>query len=354
MPTIKHLLEMSGRSRKQKHRALTVDCDRLNQLVRRRPTIGVMTKEQVNTFNVPGLQIARTFPAVASVSLKETLSKAIKLTQAKRINLLMNGQLKTVDVPLYIRRQGLARPVRNIQRHRHLGQPDFRHHIGPVKMSADFGLELGSDTDGTPVVVIITSTQEMPPFKIKHVVRENKNKEKDEERVPKHRRRVHGFVDDKHTFLKEPLTDDMLIEAIRQADADLLGEGHTAQVKWEEDYTLHERPFNDHHLLVCLFLYIYFHRLYSTPQFYSDQRKRFYDFCKSLLPDDFVFNELRSFQKAINQLQVRSVSFEDYCKQTKKPDDWYEKEMPSLPMWYAIYQQAALSFEKVLVPKMKE
>jgi len=105
---------------------------------------------------------------------------------------------------------------------------------------------------------------------------------------------------------------------------------------------------------VCLYLYIYFHQLYSTPQFYSDQRKQFYDFCSSRLPDDFVFNELRSFQKAINQLQVRHISFEVYYNRTEKPNNWYEKEKASLPMWYAIYKKAVLSFEKVLFPETKE
>ena len=347
---------MSGRSRKLKHRALTVDYDGLNQLIGRRPTIAVMTKEQANRFNVPGLKIVKTYHTMEGTNLKKTISQAIMKTQAKKINLLMNGQLKPVEVPLYVRRHGVVRPVKNIQRHRHFGKPDFRHHIGSVKMSADFGLELGSDTDGTPVVVIITSTQEMPPFKIKHVVRKhkNENEDEDEDSKPKRRRRVHGCVDDKHTFLKEPLTDDILIEAMKKADADLLGEGHTAQVKWEEDHSHHERSYNDHHLLVCLYLYIYFHQLYSTPQFYSDQRKQFYDFCSSRLPDDFVFNELRSFQKAINQLQVRHISFEVYYNRTEKPNDWYEKEKASLPMWYAIYCKAALSFEKVLFPETKE
>ena len=221
------------------------------------------------------------------------------------------------------------------------------HLDGPVNMSMDFDVEKDTDSDGTPVVVIITPTVEMPVFKVRHEVRPKVKKDE------KERRKGPTPPNGEHLYLKAPLTDNLLVEALKKADEDLLGTDHVGTVKWKENLSRQERAIGDHHLLVCLFFYVYFHQLYADSRFYGVQRKSFYEFCTSRMGEGHTFNKLRSFQKTVNLLQVRNLSFENYYKAASKDDDGYEKDKPSLPMWYKLYLMAADSFEKVLMPRAK-
>lgn len=348
MPTFEELLKKSKKQKVvwPKYRPTPSGGGVSLHLVKR-PTLAVMTKEQARTFKATGWRISRTFYPVAETSLSETLQQAIRAIKARRINLLVNGLCHTVEVPRQYRKGRVIKPDLRVRRRMQYGHKGGGHLDGPVNMSMDFDVEKDTDSDGTPVVVIITPTVEMPVFKVRHEVRPKV--EKDE----KERRKGPTPPNGEHLYLKAPLTDDLLIEALKKAGEDLLGTDYVGTVKWKENLSRQERAIGDHHLLVCLFFYVYFHQLYADSRFYGVQRKSFYEFCTSRMGEGHTFNKLRSFQKTVNLLQVRKLSFENYYKAASKDDDGYEKDKPSLPMWYKLYLMAADSFEKVLMPRAK-
>lgn len=348
MPTFSKILKKRNRQKALVAKYWPVPSGgEVSQHLVKRPTLAVMTKEQARTFKMPGWRVSRTFYPVAGTSLSETLQEAIKAAKARRINLLVNGLFHTVEVPRQYRKGRVIKPDLRMRRRMQYGQRGGGYVAGPVNMSMDFDVEKEMGPDGTPVVVIITPTAEIPVFKVRHEVRPKV--EKDE----KERRKGPTPPNGEHLYLKAPLTDDLLVEALKKADEDLLGTDHVGTVKWKENLSRQERAIGDHHLLVCLFFYVYFHQLYADSRFYGVQRKSFYEFCTSRMGEGHTFNKLRSFQKTVNLLQVRKLSFENYYKAASKDDDGYEKDKPSLPMWYKLYLMAADSFEKVLMPRAK-
>ena len=350
MTTIAELLEDKSRQqRKKKVRRVqpSLSFGELSYYTYQRPTVAVMTREQARSFNVKGLYIARAFATGRGQQLPEALRKAILSIKGTRIDLLVDGQLKTIYTPRAWKTAVLERSRRTQKRNHHSAGLDTRHFVGPVMMSVEYGTEFSTDEDGTPVVTIILRSPVMPVIKFR-------TEYEDEEQSSKEKRATKPTPsgDGDHTFLKAPLTDDLLIEALRLADEALFSGKHVGKVKWEEEPDHHEEPFSDHHLLVCLFFYIYFHGYFSSDKFYFSQRKLFFDYCTSRLAG-FSFNGLRSFQKTINGLQTRKLSFEQYYKSQHKPTGHHEAGKPNLRMWHVIYQKAADSFEKAFMPRQK-
>lgn len=140
------------------------------------------------------------------------------------------------------------------------------HVIGKKFRKMEVALE--EKADGTPVVVIITSTKELPPYMIKHVVREDFPEEEEQDVTPADEEAEAGD----HRLLREPLADHMIIEAITTAANAMLNDGVAARMKWKEGGEYFDKEYGITHLAVCLFYFIHIHRLFTSSTFSSISR----------------------------------------------------------------------------------
>lgn len=311
-----------------------------------RPTLAVMTKEEVRDFNVPGLRISQKFTTLSGSNLSATLRKAVSAMHSRTINISVGGiqpvtaQWKGKPTDDIIQRWG---KLRQLQRWKERGG------IGRIQPCDQPKLEhpISTTLPDSRLIVIVVPESIGSEYEVTVKVRRRSSDE--EEKTALDNKTVRKEEPD-DGLLKAPLTDDLLIEAIVAADKGLTDGSHTGRAEWTEESERHERDFHVHHLMVCLFFYIYLHQLYANPKFYFDQRSAFFDYCKKRLPQDIDLYTPRYFAKSIKDLQVRESRFEDYVRDKDKTEPPYEKGKPSLLFWYDIYRRASEYFEQVLRP----
>lgn len=210
----------------------------------------------------------------------------------------------------------------------------------------NFDVKVDSDPDGTPVIYIITPPHQLPTYRVKHMVSENPTVKKDKK---------HQDPDDDGSapplkFLKPPYDDNLIISALQASDEALLNEYHVKKLKYRDERGYNVKQFNDIHLLVCLFFYIYVNKLYASSEFYSGQRGHFHEFCSSHVSNGIHLGSKSYFTRCINKLVNKRYSFDEYIRAEIKPNVCTEKGDFNFVFWYEIYKKALECFERVIPP----
>lgn len=211
--------------------------------------------------------------------------------------------------------------------------------------------QITASDDANPCLAVITN----PPGKITARTKEEAEAEErqDEAFMPDE-----GFApqptQDGRLFLKAPLTDDMLTEALASTAAALLNDEHTARMKWKDDEGYHEKEYGVNHLLVCLFYYVYINELHASSSFFFRQRTQFHDYCIKNLPDGLGICTERYFRNCINKLQLKSCSFDEYIRCGIKPKVEWQKGQFNVEFWYAVYREASRHYAKTLIPTVQD
>lgn len=283
------------------------------------PTVAVLSKKEAEGFSRQGFQIAYMAEAKSSDDVSNAVFVACGMSMTGKANLLTDDELIIVN--------------------------NSSHVIGKKFRKMEVALE--EKADGTPVVVIITSTKELPPYMIKHVVREDFPEEEEQDVTPADEEAEAGD----HRLLREPLADHMIIEAITTAANAMLNDGVAARMKWKEGGEYFDKEYGITHLAVCLFYFIHIHRLCTSSTFFFHQQKQYIEFCRDGLPKDANLCAERYFRVCISKLQRTSCSFDEYIKSSVKPEIVWEKGQFNLSFWYAVYRQAARHFSQVLTPE---
>ena len=317
------------------------------------PTVAVMSKREAMALGVPVMiRTEISEDGDLKMAIAKAVVKAGRMSPTGRVTLTGSGPFAVINgkkmqmaqlVTAAGQRGGYSRRVVMAMTRKVCA---YQRHQGMRKL----GVELETGPDGMPVIVIFSPTPEIPTYRVKHVVRTEDDSEDDEQKngggggTP---------PSGDHLFLKEPWTDLQLIEAMKTAAHDLLDEGHKGQAKWEEDGQYHIRQFGDIQLLVCLFFYVYVHKMDSGKGFFYSQRNDFHQYCAKYLAKDFYVGCERNFRGCINKLQNRRHSFDEYIKEGVQPNEKLGQGGTSLKFWYKIYRQAAASFDKVFCTKVK-
>lgn len=321
------------------------------------PTAAVMRWKDVKTFKYPGLKITFASRFDPTKDITENLQQLLKLNDSGLLK-----QYSLIDTPGRARR--LARRTPNMR--------DFRRARALMGVNHDLPRVLGNgfyyitrnhypdveivkeyDEDGMPNFVIIEPDDYDAIYKVRHVKRSVWEKRKKNQSP--HKDPPSNDID--HKFLKAPLNDKMLIDALREADKEMMEGMHAGHLRWEEDEEYREDDFHTGFLLVCLFLYVYIMKLHSNVNFYND-KKAFYNYCNKGLGNDKAdklnMKSYNYFWQNIKKLQVRKESLENYIKAKEKFKPQYERGKPNLLFWYEMYRRAARIFERILTPKAIE
>lgn len=157
-----------------------------------------------------------------------------------------------------------------------------------------------------------------------------------------------------HQFLKEPLNDEMLMEALKTAATAMLNDEHTAHMKWKDSDGYHEKEYGVNHLLVSLFYYVYVNGLNSSSSFFWRQRTQFHEYCSRNMPQGLSICTDRHFRNCISNLVLKSCSFDKYIKMNPKPEVEWEKGKFNMEFWYAVYCEAERYFELILPKTTQE
>ena len=281
------------------------------------PTVTLMKPSEARSFNQPGKKISYIAPCQEREDIEKAVIIACGMSMTGRAKLTLGDESVIYDK---------GEPV----------EPSHRFDC-PLNSTIQVGLE--EKADGTPVVVIITDTPEMPTFQIKHVVRERFQEEKPAATPPGH-----------HVFLEAPCNDEQIIKALTLASSRLLNQKHTGFIEKKSEADGYKKPYNDFHLMVCLFFYIYVNELYADGSFYNSQRSQFHKYCCDHLSKDCVTNTKRYFTGCINNLETKGFGFEKYIRIKEKPFLKQKTGEQDLTFWYSIYCKAAISFDEVLNP----
>lgn len=152
-----------------------------------------------------------------------------------------------------------------------------------------------------------------------------------------------------NVFLKAPLRDEQIIEALELAIDRLLNRRHTAYVERSDNTDGSKKRYNEFHLLVCLYFFIHIKGLYASSDFYSNQRATFHHYCEEQFGIDFDFKSRRYFSDIINTLDLKGYGFEGYIEEEGKPTVKRQTGEQDLIFWYEIYKKAAVSYTKILI-----
>ena len=315
------------------------------------PTVTIMEWKDVKAFNQPGLKIAYAIHLDSTKNVPANLKRLVKLNEQGLLK-----EYSLIDTPRKTRRtRRQVLNMRDVRRGRG-GNPDLVRLFGGMacympgrhRGTSNFDVEKEFDDDGTPVIVVIRSDDEpeVPEYKVKHVKRSEWKKKQgtsgggDEVPPTQH-------------FLKAPLKDEMLIEAMKKVDQEMTDGKHANYHKWEDKEGFHEKEFNNCSLLVCLFFYVYLQKLYADVSFYRN-KKAFFDYCEGKLGKGFNLKSYRSFFKNIEKLQVRKDSFDCFMKGTVQPNPHPDSGLANLYFWRELYLLSSRCFKEVLTPPATE
>lgn len=331
-----------------------------------RPTVVLMTKIEARSFRVLGLRVSRVFSASSPRFFIEAILYAHRLSRLGKINIAIDGPFAILSkdgntVPElnvisstgqdtdtgYGMRKFLHRKAFN--RALCYEMPDYSvlralsksHGIIP-----DIEIELESDPDGTPVIVVITPTHIPPVYKLKHVFRESRSGIRKDDKPQNNG----GEPPVPQKYLKVPNDDMLIISALQETDKKLLNESHVKNMKYRGSSGYKIKQFNDIHLLVCLFFYIYVNGLNASGNFYFGQRGAFHEFCVKNVPQGINLGSKSYFTRCINKLENAHYSFKDYIKADKKPDIMHEIGDFDFVFWYEIYLKAESYFKQIIKP----
>lgn len=158
----------------------------------------------------------------------------------------------------------------------------------------------------------------------------------------------------KNQFLKAPMTDDLLPEALKAAVKALLNDEHKARMKWKDPEGYHEKEYGVNHLLVCLFYYIEVRAYNVSSSFFWRQRTQFHDYFSEHLPTGISICSERYFRICIHKLQWKSCGFDEYVRSGVKPQVEWQKGQFNVEFWYAVFQTAARCYDEFFQKMMRK
>ena len=313
------------------------------------PTVRVMEMSEAQAFSEPGSSIAYMAPAESTKDVYAAMGIACGMSMNGVTNVMAEGEcivykeFKAGKANANNRKQygnkvKAVKPGRNV--------PEVIRKIG---------VRLEENADGTPVVVIITNTPEAPSFLVRHVVspddiQGDMDLEEEKTALPPESSSTSGC----HLFLKNPLTDEMMIEALKEAASNMLNDEHSARIKWKEENEYRDKEFGMTHLLVCLFYFITIRQLSTSSSFFFHQRTQFHDYCSKNLPEGFKICSDRYFRTCINKLQWKSCGFDEYVRSGKKPQVEWQKGQFNVEFWYSVYQAASRCYDEFFQKMMRK
>ena len=306
------------------------------------PTVRVMDMSEAEAFSEPGSSIAYMAPAESTKDVYAAMGIACGMSMNGVTNVMAEGEC-------VVYKEFKAGKI-NIKNRKQYGNKVKSVEPGPIvpEVIRKIGVRLEENADGTPVVVIITNTPEVPNYLVKHVVstdniQENLILEEEKTALPSDPPSISGC----HQFLKTPLTDEMIIEALIEAASVMLNDEHSARIKWKEDNEYRDKEFGITHLLVCLFYFIAVRQLSTSSNFFFHQRTQFHDYCSKNLPEGFKICSDRYFRTCINKLQWKSCSFNQCIISGVTPSSDWQKGQFNVRFWYAIYREASRCYDEV-------
>lgn len=158
----------------------------------------------------------------------------------------------------------------------------------------------------------------------------------------------------KNQFLKAPMTDDLLPEALKAAVKALLNDEHKARMKWKDPEGYHEKEYGVNHLLVCLFYYIEVRAYNVSSSFFWRQRTQFHDYFSEHLPTGISICSERYFRICIHKLQWKSCGFDEYVRSGVKPQVEWQKGQFNVEFWYAVYCKASRCYDEFFEKMMRK
>ncbi len=155
-------------------------------------------------------------------------------------------------------------------------------------------------------------------------------------------------------FLKAPMTDDLLPEALKAAVTALLNDEHKARMRWKDPEGYHEKEYGINHLLVCLFYYIEVRAYNVSSSFFWRQRTLFHDYFSEHLPTGISICSERYFRICIHKLQWKSCGFDEYVRNGVKPQVEWQKGQFNVEFWYAVYCKASRCYDEFFEKMMRK
>ncbi len=155
-------------------------------------------------------------------------------------------------------------------------------------------------------------------------------------------------------FLKAPMTDDLLPEALKAAVTALLNDEHKARMRWKDPEGYHEKEYGINHLLVCLFYYIEVRAYNVSSSFFWRQRTLFHDYFSEHLPTGISICSERYFRICIHKLQWKSCGFNQYIISGVKPQVEWQKGQFNVEFWYAVYCKASRCYDEFFEKMMRK
>ena len=313
-----------------------------------RPTMVLMSKEEAEAFNIPGLEIAYSYSISTYGEIIKLIKDLISMFRKKALNIALDSFVPYLTIGLDPMNLGISLSFSR----RHSISYNLamkRSEKGKLSLE-DFLQQISArvemDNNGKPVVVIVARKDEDPFFSMRFEIEDETNDSGNGNDLPNSEKKPKPK---KYTFLKEPLKDDMLIEALIVVDKEMTGGCHVGRVKWKEGDRYHERPYHDDHLLLCLFFYVQMMKLNDKGDFVG-RIKNFYDFCKEGTEGKLEFTDYPNIGKYYKKLQSRKESFISYLKAKEKFIPKYEKATANLLMWHELYCQAQIYFDHLFFP----
>lgn len=345
----------------------------LSALSVREPLIAVMSSHEIETFRVQGLRIAAKIPIHNSwVSMKRV---AVHLKGVNKVQVAVEGA-HAVCTPeslpgftralnakgyraqrrlYYIRNVDVANattePIpalvtvpheanhRIILRRKGRIFPDARRKLH-LRASKEPETRTRIDKNGVVYLTVSYSTHTPPPVHIEYEYHSSDDGSG-------------GSKQSVNIFLKDTYHDPQIIQALKEASLHEFGSDHKGLLRYSvEHQTYRTRAYNDNHLLVCLFFYIYVNKLNKSQDFYSCQRKKLLTFCSEQLSDSkFTLYSDSYFTRCINKLNNQRVGFENYIVKHERPPFRDENGIPDMLFWYEIYRNVEDIFKETFLPK---
>lgn len=310
------------------------------------PTVAIMTLEEARTTLKPNQRIAYMAPLKHPEAVKKALMLAHSISRTGKIKLVSNS--KHTVLLKKMNRQGLLKPGAGMNRRwKNQRKKLFLYYGHPG--SKNFRALAIDTADGSQDEPYIFITIAVPISFLKRKNRADDDEEETDDELKKKDGGSSGEPPERHVFLEAPRHDEQIIEAIELASSRLLNRKHTGFIERKAEVDAYKKPYNEFHLLVCMFFYIHIHELNANYDFYSGQRATFHKYCENELPDGFDLKSRSYFTRCINNLETKGYGFENYLKAEIKPKVKPKIGEQDLFFWHEIYQRAAVSFTKVLI-----
>lgn len=138
----------------------------------RTTTVAVMPMREAMALGSHVKMMRTDGPGGLKMAIKKAVTTARKMSPTGVVTLTGTGPYAALSNKQVM--AVLAKDVGKLSLRRAAFGPVCRYYMpagGRRHSAGDLGVELGSDPDGTPVIIIVTPTEEIPTYRVTHVVR---------------------------------------------------------------------------------------------------------------------------------------------------------------------------------------